>query len=31
MMRHQEERGWMRFAIEHAASGHLIGFSGFDA
>ncbi|MGA0254277.1 MAG: N-acetyltransferase [Bacteroidetes bacterium] len=30
MMRHQEERGWMRFAIEHAASGHLIGFSGFD-
>lgn len=30
MMRHQEERGWMRFAVEHTESGQLMGFSGFD-
>ena len=30
MMRHQDERGWMRFAVEHAESGALLGFSGFD-
>jgi len=30
MIRHQEERGWMRFAVEHAATGRLMGFSGFD-
>lgn len=30
MMRHQAERGWMRFAVEHAKSGALLGFSGFD-
>lgn len=30
MMSHQETRGWMRFAIEHVASGRLMGFSGFD-
>jgi len=31
MMRHQAERGWMRFAVEEASSGALLGFSGFDA
>lgn len=30
MMRHQEERGWMRFAVELASTGELLGFSGFD-
>lgn len=30
MMGHQQERGWMRFAVEHAQSGQLMGFSGFD-
>ena len=30
MMSHQDTRGWMRFAVEHAVSGRLMGFSGFD-
>lgn len=30
MMRHQAERGWMRFAVEYAETGALLGFSGFD-
>lgn len=30
MMHHQVERGWMRFAVEHAETGTLLGFSGFD-
>lgn len=30
MMAHQWARGWMRFAVEHADSGRLMGFSGFD-
>ena len=30
MMRHQEERGWMRFAVEHKESGELMGFCGYE-
>jgi len=29
-MGYQQTRGWMRFAIEHAESGELMGFSGYD-
>jgi RimJ/RimL family protein N-acetyltransferase len=27
---HQKDRGWMRFAVEHAASGAFMGFCGLD-
>jgi len=30
MMRLFEERGWIRFAVEHKESGELLGFCGFD-
>lgn len=30
MMAHQQTRGWMRFAVEHAETGALVGFSGFE-
>lgn len=29
-MAHQADRGWMRFAVEHAASGAFMGFCGLD-
>ncbi|NNF04419.1 MAG: GNAT family N-acetyltransferase [Rhodothermales bacterium] len=29
-IRHQESRGWMRFAAEHVETGRFMGFSGFD-
>jgi len=31
MMVLYDERGWIRFAIEHAESGELMGFCGFDS
>ena len=31
MMDLYDERGWIRFAIEHAESGELMGFCGFDS
>lgn len=30
VMAHQQSRGWTRFAVEHAASGQLMGFCGVD-
>lgn len=30
-LRYQTTRGWMRFAVEHAADGRFMGFCGFDS
>jgi len=29
-LRHQESRGWMRFAVEHSKTGRLMGFCGLE-